>query len=83
MAGETEFKVGDIIVQIGCQAKRMVLGVLNDMYDLSHPIFGESNEDAIMAFAGGIAGICDREIERIYVKVGHWCPELLEYTDEN
>ena len=78
-----EFKVGDIIVQMGCRTRRMVLDVLNGEYGISHPLRGDSDRDAIMAFDVGIAGICDREIEKIYVKVGHWCPELLEYTDEN
>ncbi len=77
-----EFKVGDIIVQMGCRTRRMILGVLNGKYYISHPIFGYSKRDLIIAFDGGIDGVCDREIEKIYLKVGHWSPEQLEYTDE-
>lgn len=77
-----EFKVGDIIVQMGCRTRRMILGTLNGKYDISQPLRDDSTESAIRAFAYGVAGVCGRDIEGIYVKVGHWSPEQLEYTDE-
>ena len=86
MESQLEFKVGDIIVMIGCRAKRMVLGTLNGKYgkyyDISQPLGDDSVESAIRAFAYDVASVSDRGVEKIYVKVGHWNPELLEYTDE-
>ena len=77
-----EFKVGDIIVMMGCRTRRMVLGTLNGKYDISQPLRDDSAASAVRAFAYGVAGVSDRDMEKIYVKVGHWNPERLEYTDE-
>lgn len=82
MESELEFKVGDIIVMMGCRTRRMVLGTLNGKYDISQPLRDDSAEAAIRAFAYGVAGVSDKDMEKIYVKVGHWNPERMEYTDE-
>lgn len=82
MESELEFKVGDIIVMMGCRTRRMVLGTLNGKYDISQPLRDDTAEAAIRAFAYGVAGVSDRDMEKIYVKVGHFNPERLEYTDE-
>ena len=82
MESELEFKVGDIIVMMGCRTRRMVLGTLNGKYDISQPLRDDSAASAIRAVAYGVAGVSDRDMEKIYVKVGHWNPERMEYTDE-
>lgn len=82
MESELEFKVGDIIVMMGCRTRRMVLGTLNGKYDISQPLRDDTAASAIRAFAYGVAGVSDRDMEKIYVKVGHWNPERMEYTDE-
>ena len=82
MESELEFKVGDIIVMMGCRTRRMVLGTLNGKYDISQPLRDDSAASAARAFAYGVAGVSDRDMEKIYVKDGHWNPERLEYTDE-
>lgn len=82
MASELEFKVGDIIVMMGCRTRRMVLGTLNGKYDISQPLRDDSAASAVRAVAYGVAGVSDRDMEKIYVKVGHWNPERMEYTDE-
>ncbi len=77
-----EFKVGDIIVQMGCRTRRMVLGTLNGKYDISQPLRDDTAASAIRAVTYGVAGVSDRDMEKIYVKVGHWNLERMEYTDE-